>query len=49
MRYDDRRWHALMDLEGLKRWVSADPETMAGDDVLFEAVDRQSLLRNSMA
>jgi ABC-type phosphate/phosphonate transport system substrate-binding protein len=46
MRYDNPQWRALMDLEGLKRWVAADPETMAGYQVLAEAVDRQGLARN---
>lgn len=45
MSYDDPRWRSLMDLEGLKRWVPADPETMHGYRVLFEAVERQGLLK----
>jgi phosphonate transport system substrate-binding protein len=44
MRYDEPRWRELMDLEGLERWIRADPETMTGYDVLFEAVERQGLL-----
>lgn len=44
MRYDDPRWHGLMELECLKRWVAADPETMSGYNVLFEAVERQGLV-----
>lgn len=43
MRYDDPRWRELMDLEGLKRWLPADAETMKGYDVLFEAAKRQGL------
>jgi ABC-type phosphate/phosphonate transport system substrate-binding protein len=46
MRYDDPRWRELMDLEGLKQWVRADPATMEGYRVLFEAVERQGLARN---
>jgi ABC-type phosphate/phosphonate transport system substrate-binding protein len=41
MRYDDPRWRPLMDLEGLKRWVAADAETMKGYDVVFEAAAAQ--------
>jgi ABC-type phosphate/phosphonate transport system substrate-binding protein len=41
MRYDDPRWRGLMDMEGLKRWLPADAETMKGYQVLFDAVDRQ--------
>jgi phosphonate transport system substrate-binding protein len=44
MRYDDPRWRPLMDLEGLKRWLPADPSVMKGYDVLFDAADRQGLL-----
>src|SRR5262245_57912203 len=43
MRYDDARWRPLMDLEGLKRWLPADPAIMKGYDVLFDAADRQGL------
>jgi ABC-type phosphate/phosphonate transport system substrate-binding protein len=46
MRYDEPRWRPLMDLEGLKRWLPADPETLKGYNILFEAVDRQGLARN---
>jgi ABC-type phosphate/phosphonate transport system substrate-binding protein len=46
MRYDDPRWRPLMDLEGLHRWVRADPEVLRGYDVLFEAVERQGLARS---
>jgi phosphonate transport system substrate-binding protein len=46
MHYDDPRWRELMDQEGLKRWVRADPGTMTGYDVLFEAVGRQGLARD---
>ena len=41
MRYDDPRWKPLMDLEGLKRWVAAEPAVMEGHGSLFEAVERQ--------
>jgi ABC-type phosphate/phosphonate transport system substrate-binding protein len=46
MRYDDPRWRELMDLEGLKQWIRADPDTLEGYRVLFEAVERQGLARN---
>jgi ABC-type phosphate/phosphonate transport system substrate-binding protein len=45
MKYDNPRWRPLMDLEGLKKWIEADPTTMEGYHVLSEAVDRQGLLR----
>jgi ABC-type phosphate/phosphonate transport system substrate-binding protein len=44
MRYEDPRWRGLMDLEGLKRWLPADAETMKGYQVLFDAADWQGLL-----
>jgi ABC-type phosphate/phosphonate transport system substrate-binding protein len=43
MRYDDPRWRPLMDLEGLKQWIRADPEVLEGYRVLFEAVEQQGL------
>ena len=46
MQYEDPCWHELMDLEGLKRWVQADPTIVEGYRVLFEAVDRQDLARH---
>lgn len=46
MSYDHPRWRQLMDLEGLKRWVPADPSVMEGYRVLFEAVERQGLVKN---
>lgn len=46
MTYDNPRWRELMDLEGLKRWARADPETFQGYRVLFEAVKRQGLARH---
>lgn len=46
MSYDDPQWRPLMDMEGLRRWLAATPETMAGYDSLFEAVDRQGLSLN---
>ena len=45
MSYDDPRWRPLMDQEGLKRWLRADPATLKGYDVLFAAVKRQELNR----
>jgi ABC-type phosphate/phosphonate transport system substrate-binding protein len=46
MRHDDPRWRGLMDMEGLKSWVRADPAILEGYRVLFEAVERQGLARN---
>jgi ABC-type phosphate/phosphonate transport system substrate-binding protein len=46
MQYEDPCWRELMDLEGLKRWVQADPTIVEGYRVLFEAVDRQDLARH---
>jgi phosphonate transport system substrate-binding protein len=46
MSYDNPRWRPLMDLEGLKRWVPADPATMKGYDVLSEAVEAQGLAQS---
>src|SRR5207302_8266559 len=43
MRYEDPCWRSLMDQEGLRRWIAADPVTMQGYQVLAEAVDRQGL------
>ena len=45
MNYDDPRWRPLMDLEGLRKWIVADPTIMEGYRVLNEAADRQGLLR----
>ncbi len=49
MRYDDPRWRPLMDLEGLKRWLPAEPALLEGYRVLFDAVDRQGLAQNWQA
>ena len=46
MRYDNPRWRELMDLEGLKCWIPADPAILEGYRVLFEAVEHQGLARN---
>src|SRR5262249_11852759 len=43
MTYDNPRWRALMDQEGLKSWRPAEPEVMNGYQVLFDAVARQNL------
>jgi ABC-type phosphate/phosphonate transport system substrate-binding protein len=45
MSYEDPCWHKLMDLEGLRRWLRADPAILRGYEVLFEAVERQGLIR----
>jgi ABC-type phosphate/phosphonate transport system substrate-binding protein len=45
MRYEDPCWRGLMDLEGLRRWIRADADTMTGYQVLYEAVGRQNLAR----
>jgi ABC-type phosphate/phosphonate transport system substrate-binding protein len=44
MSYEDPRWRELMDREGLKRWVRADPALLEGYRVLFDAVERQGLV-----
>lgn len=49
MRYDHPRWRPLMDLEGLKAWLRADPEILAGYQVLFDAVTRQGLAQKWQA
>jgi ABC-type phosphate/phosphonate transport system substrate-binding protein len=46
MRYDNPCCRELMDQEGLKRWVCADPAILEGYQVLFEAVERQGLARS---
>ncbi len=43
MSYDDPQWRPLMDLEGLKKWIRADPDILEGYHVLFEAVEQQGL------
>jgi ABC-type phosphate/phosphonate transport system substrate-binding protein len=44
MPYSDPCWRPLMDLEGLKRWLAATPEILAGYQVLFDAAERQKLI-----
>ena len=46
MDYTDPRWCPLMEQEGLRRWVAADPVTLEGYQVLSDAVDRQGLARS---
>jgi ABC-type phosphate/phosphonate transport system substrate-binding protein len=43
MNYEEPRWRKLMDLEGLRRWVRADPAILRGYEVLFDAAERQGL------
>jgi ABC-type phosphate/phosphonate transport system substrate-binding protein len=43
MQYDNPRWRPLMDLEGLRRWIRADPEILEGYQVLMDAVGEQCL------
>jgi ABC-type phosphate/phosphonate transport system substrate-binding protein len=43
MRYDNPRWRGLMDQEGLKRWIRADPAIMEGYRVLFDALEKSRL------
>ena len=43
MHFEDPRWRPLMDLEGLKRWIRADPAILEGYQVLLEAVEQQGL------
>jgi phosphonate transport system substrate-binding protein len=38
MSYDQPRWRELMDQEGLKHWLRADPRILEGYRVLFEAL-----------
>jgi ABC-type phosphate/phosphonate transport system substrate-binding protein len=45
MSYEQPRWRELMDLEGLKRWVRADPTILQGYQVLFDAIERQGIAR----
>jgi ABC-type phosphate/phosphonate transport system substrate-binding protein len=49
MHYENPRWRPLMDLEGLKRWVRADTDIMAGYQVVFDAIERQGLDQNPEA
>lgn len=46
MDYNHPRWQKLMDLEGLKQWIPADPEVMKGYEVLALAVERQGLQKS---
>src|SRR5207248_117155 len=46
MRYEDPCWRPVMDMEGLRRWVRADPEILEGYRVLFDAVEQQGLARH---
>lgn len=43
MRHDDPRWGPLMDMEGVKKWIAADPAILEGYQSLYEAVQRQGL------
>jgi ABC-type phosphate/phosphonate transport system substrate-binding protein len=43
MRYDNPRWRELMDLEGLKQWIRAEPAILEGYRVLFDAVESQGI------
>jgi hypothetical protein len=43
MRYDNARWRELMDLEGLKQWIRAEPAILEGYRVLFDAVESQGI------
>ena len=49
MRYGDPRWRELMDLEGLKQWIRADPAILEGYRVLFEAVEEQGSARDGQS
>jgi ABC-type phosphate/phosphonate transport system substrate-binding protein len=44
MSYHDPCWRPLMEMEGLRRWVAAAPETLKGYSVLLEAMERQGLV-----
>ncbi len=45
MRFEDPCWRPLMELEGLRRWVTPDGETMKGYESLLDAVEKQGLSR----
>jgi ABC-type phosphate/phosphonate transport system substrate-binding protein len=49
MRYENPRWRNLMDLEGLKQWLGAEPEILKGYRALFDAVEQQGLARSWQA
>jgi phosphate/phosphite/phosphonate ABC transporter binding protein len=38
MKYENPRWRELMEMEGLKQWVRADPDILEGYRVLFDAI-----------
>jgi ABC-type phosphate/phosphonate transport system substrate-binding protein len=43
MSYDNPRWRPLLEMEGLKSWLPAEPGMLKGYDVLFDAVESQGL------
>ncbi len=43
MRHEDPRWGPLMDMEGVMKWIAADPATLEGYQFLYDAVQRQGL------
>jgi phosphonate transport system substrate-binding protein len=44
MSHDDPRWQPLMDLEGLKRWLPAEPAILRGYDIVLEAARAQRMV-----
>ena len=43
MSFADPCWRPLMEMEGLRRWIPADPKILEGYQVLLDAVQRQVL------
>ncbi len=45
MKFEDPCWRPLMEMEGLRRWIPPDAETLNGYRVLLDAVEQQGLAR----
>jgi ABC-type phosphate/phosphonate transport system substrate-binding protein len=43
MKHSDPTWRSIMDMEGVTRWLRAEPAILEGYRVLFDAVDQQGL------
>jgi phosphonate transport system substrate-binding protein len=43
MRYEDPCWRPVMEMEGVRRWIAADPRTLEGYLSLLEAAREQGL------
>jgi phosphonate transport system substrate-binding protein len=48
MSHDEPRWQPLMDLEGLKRWLVAEPSILKGYDLVLEAAQAQRLWNSTL-